>query len=273
MSRTVYVKTCPLLEENGIMPRDTAPHDPARTVALLWGAGPTPGRTGLSVGALVAAGIEIADAGGLDAVSMRRVADHLGVAVMSLYTYVPARSDLVDLMVDAALAGLYEGVDALSGPWPEALRAMADARWRLFATHPWLLDHGSARPVLGPHTLVAYEAELRPLDGIGLTDVEMDAIVTLVLSHVAGAARARTDVLRAADVSGTTDAEWWGRVGPALAAHVDETRLPVSSRVGTATGAAWDAATSPQHALTFGLERIIDGVSALLAGRDGPTAR
>lgn len=255
------------------MPRDTAPHDPARTVALLWGAGPAPGRTGLSVGALVAAGIEIADTGGLDAVSMRRVADHLGVSAMSLYTYVPARSDLVDLMVDAVLEGLYEGVDALSGPWPEAVRTMANARWRLLGAHPWLLDHGSARPVLGPHTLLAYEAELRPLDGIGLTDVEMDAVVTLVLSHVAGAARARTDVLRAADVSGTTDAEWWGRAGPALAQHVDEAHLPVSSRVGTATGAAYDAATSPYHALAFGLERIIDGVAALLAGRDGPTAR
>lgn len=256
------------------MPRDTAPRDPARSVALLWGAGPAPGRTGLSVGALVAAGIAIADAEGLDAVSMRRVAERLGASPMSLYTYVPARGDLVDLMADASLAGLYDDPDALArtGSWRDALRAMAGARWRLLTAHPWLLDHGSARPVLGPHTLLAYETELRPLDGIGLSDVEMDAVVTLVLSHVAGAARARSDVLLAQRSSGMTDAQWWQLAGPALAEHVDEPRLPVSSRVGSATGAAHDAATSPDHALAFGLERIIDGVGALLAGRGGRPA-
>lgn len=257
------------------MPRDTAPRDPARSVALLWGAGPRPGRTGLDVEAVVAAAVAVADADGLAAVSMRRVADRLGVAAMSLYTYVPTRSDLVDLMADRVLDGLYPDVDALArlGSWPDALRAMAAARWRLFGDHPWLLDHGSARPVLGPRTLLVYEAELRPLDGTGLTDVEMDAVVTLVLTHVAGAARARADVLGAEAASGMSDAQWWERVGPVLAEHVDATQLPVSGRVGSATGAAYDAATSPDHALTFGLERIIDGVDALLAGRDAPPAR
>jgi hypothetical protein len=48
----------------------------------------------------------------------------------------------------------------------------------LFQRHPWLLDAVGPRPVLGPNESLKYEAELRPLDGLGLTEVEMDGVLT-----------------------------------------------------------------------------------------------
>src|SRR5216117_1909772 len=81
--------------------------DPIRSMELLWrdaaaparGRGPKPG---LTVDRIVAAATELADGDGLAALSMRRVAERLGVGTMSLYTYVPSKADLIDVMYDAA---------------------------------------------------------------------------------------------------------------------------------------------------------------------------
>jgi AcrR family transcriptional regulator len=80
--------------------------DPKRTMALLWGIGKKPTRgpkPGLSVGRIVSAAVEVADAEGLGALSMRRVADRLGIGTMSLYTYVPGKAELIDVMLDTVL--------------------------------------------------------------------------------------------------------------------------------------------------------------------------
>lgn len=77
--------------------------DPARSLALLWRTSERTSRKGkpdLSVDRIVRAGIEIADAEGLAALSMRRVAERLGVGTMSLYTYVPGKAELLDVMLD-----------------------------------------------------------------------------------------------------------------------------------------------------------------------------
>lgn len=102
--------------------------DPARSLALLWGSHNKPGRSGLTVRSIVLAAIELANAEGLDAVSMRQVAERLGVGTMSLYTHVPGKGELVDLMVDTAYGDLYTDVDAPSrqpGGWRGALSFVA----------------------------------------------------------------------------------------------------------------------------------------------------
>src|SRR5260370_20348405 len=88
----------------------TSAGDPARTVALLWRDpavvrrhGP---RQGLSIDAVVVAATQLADAEGLEEVTMRGVAKALGVAPMPLYTYVPGKAELLDLMLDAAYTGM-----------------------------------------------------------------------------------------------------------------------------------------------------------------------
>jgi AcrR family transcriptional regulator len=251
--------------------RESRP-DPARSLGLLWRTGTRTGRSGLTVDSVVASAIEVADAEGLEAVSMRRVAQQLKVGTMSLYTHVPGKTDLTDLMVDAALGELYADLDEPSrapGGWRGALMFVARSNWDLYLRHPWLLDVSSARPVLGPHTTAKYEAELRPLDGLGLTDLEMDSVLTLVLTHVQGTARALVGVGRTSEETGMSDAEWWEITAPVLDRLIDGRHFPVSARVGQSAGEAFDAASDPVHAMTFGLEVILDGVATLIARRSG----
>ncbi len=251
----------------GVASKKDTQFDPVRTLGLLWRVSEKPSRTGLSVDSIVRAAIEIADAEGLDAVSMRRVADRLGVGAMSLYTHVPGRTDLTDLMTDSALGSLYSGIDeptASTTGWQQGLRFVAERNWQLYRTHPWLLDAQGARAVLGPHTNDKYEAELRVIDGIGLTDVEMDSVLTLVLTHVAGTARALARFNRVREESGMTDVQWWEATAPVLEQVMDRNRYPVSSRVGTAASESYDAASDPVHEYQFGVERILDGVAALV---------
>ncbi|HEY0639579.1 MAG TPA: TetR/AcrR family transcriptional regulator [Pseudonocardiaceae bacterium] len=252
------------------MARTSAAGDPARSLGLLWGPHTRPGRSGLTVAAIVAAATALADAEGLGAVSMRRVAERLGVGAMSLYTHVVSHADLVQVMVDTAAGTVYADVDEPSrapGGWRGALEFVARRNWELYQRHPWLLDVAGARPVLGPHTSLKYEAELRPLDGVGLTDVEMDSVLTLVLGHVDGTARALAGVTRTREETGMTDEEWWRAYGPALSTVMDPARFPVAGRVGSASSQQYNAAQDPVHALDFGLRCILDGVAALIAGR------
>jgi AcrR family transcriptional regulator len=246
------------------------PIDPARSLALLWGTHGKVGRSGLTVEKIVEAAIDIADRDGLDAVSMRRIAEHLGVGAMSLYTHVPGKHDLIDLITDHVVGELYRDVDEpvrSGGGWRGALTHVAERNWELFQRHPWLLQLDRSRPVLGPNTTDNYEAELRPLDGVGLTDVEMDSVLTLVLTHVAGTAKALTAVKQTTSESGMTDAQWWSATAPILERLIDPTRYPVASRVGTTTGVEFDAASNPAHAMRFGLDRILDGIGVLIDQR------
>lgn len=247
-----------------------APTDPARTIALLWGLHPKPGRKGLTVETIVAAGVELADAEGLDAVSMRRVADRLGVGAMSLYTHVPSKTDLVDLMHDTVLRDLYRDPDepaAAAGGWRGSMTLIAQRNWEVYRRHPWLLDLIGTRPVPGPNSSIKYEAELRPLDGVGLSDVEMDSVLTLLLTHVQGTARLSAGSATTTSDSSLTDPQWWDITGPILDRLIDPKKFPVASRVGAASGTEHNAAISPAHALTFGLDRILDGVADLIEQR------
>lgn len=246
--------------------------DPAKSLALLWGSHGKPGRSGLTVRAIVSAAIELADAQGLEAVSMRHLADQLEVGTMSLYTHVPGKAELTDLMVDTVYGNLYDDVDAPSrqpGGWRESLGFIAARNWELYQKHPWLLEIVKARPVLGPNVSLKYEAELRPLDGLGLTDVEMDSVLTLLLTHVEGTARAQASAMRARQESGMTDVEWWVATAPLLDKVIDAKRFPVATRVGQSAGEAYQGASSPEHAFRFGVERILDAVALLISERRG----
>jgi AcrR family transcriptional regulator len=253
--------------------------DPVRSMALLWrdevpapasGRGPKPG---LTVDRIVAAATELADAEGLAALSMRRVAERLGVGTMSLYTYVPSKAELIDVMYDAACRPAPEtGDDTSDGDgWRPRLAAIARANWDLYRRHPWMLEvMAMARPPLGPNSIAVYERDLRAVDGIGLTDLEMDSVVNLVSVYVQGAARTAVDAAGSERDTGISDAEWWDTYAPLLAKVFDASRYPVAARVGAVAGEAYQAAYDPVHGFEFGLERILDGVEALVvARRDG----
>lgn len=242
--------------------------DPARTLAMLWGLdtsgarGPRPARSAEQV---ASAAVGLADAqGALSGLSMRRVAEVLEVGTMSLYTYVQNKDDLVDLVVDRAYGEVYPGGAVPGERWQDRVRSVARANWDLFERHAWLLDVDLARPVLGPGETRKYDLELRALDGIGLDDVAMDATVTLVVSHAASAARRAREARRVHTETGQTDDEWWADNAPVLQAVAELSVYDVAGRVGSAVGEAQHGPYSPAAELEFGVERIVDGVAALL---------
>ena len=239
--------------------------DPARTIELLWrglaperrGRGPRPRH---ELPDISAAAVDLADAEGLAAVTMRGLASRLGLASpMALYTYVPGKGELIDLMVDACFADFALDTGGMDLRIADRIRAIAEANRVLYEQHRWLADVSTERPPLGPGQLRKYELELAALDGLGLTDHEMDLTLGLVLTLV------RAHAISAADPtsSGEEEAAWWASAGPALAAHVDGAQYPLASRVGTAVGELQGRAHDPDVAYAFGLDRLADGVRAL----------
>lgn len=252
--------------------KKAAAPDPGRSLALLWGSHAKPGRSGLTVHAIVTAAIELADAHGLEAVSMRQVAEQLKVGTMSLYTHIPSKAELTDLMFDVVHGDLYadEGEPARQpGGWRAALEFIARRRWELLDQHPWLHEVPTGRNTLGPNATLMYEAELRPLDGLGLTDVEMDSVLALVGTHVLSTARAAAEHRRTQRETGLTDEEWWVATAPVLERYMAglADRFPLAARVGTSAGQEHQALLDPAHALAFGLTRILDGVALLIERR------
>jgi AcrR family transcriptional regulator len=243
--------------------------DPARTIALLWGTRQLPQRGprhALTTDQIVAAAVAIADADkDLSTLSMRRVSESLGVGTMSLYTYVSSRAELVEAMLDSVYG---EAVGLLAktvtGDWRAGLRHVANVNWQMYLRHPWLLQIFTGRPPLGPNAIAKYDLELRVVDRVGLTDVQMDATITLVHTHVEGVARRKVEAERAERQTGVTDLQWWEAAAPALAQVFDPARYPVADRVGNAAGQEHQAAYNPEHEYTFGLDRIIDGLTALI---------
>jgi len=243
------------------MPEFTGSGDPARSMALLWRrrdlAGAV-GRSGISVDRIIAAAIEVADAEGLPALSMRRVAEQLGVGTMSLYTYVPGKAELIDVMLDS-IVDETERPATVKGGWRSWLELVARENWRLLRRHPWVLQMSTGRPPMGPGIIAKYDYELRAVDGIGLSEVEMDAVLTLVLGYVGGAARGAAEQTQAEERTGVSLDEWWFSVSPLLEKVYDERRYPVASRVGSvAGGSSYDTDAT----FEFGLQRVLDGIQA-----------
>jgi AcrR family transcriptional regulator len=239
--------------------------DPQRTIDLLWGVqrrrrGPKPSLSGDQV---VTTATQIADRDGLGRLSMRRLADELGITAMSLYGYVPSKAELLDVMADRAYAKI-PIPDLPARPWRAELAALGEQHWALLLSHPWLLQIAASRPLLGPHLTAFYDAELAAVDGLGLTDIDMDLVVSLLDDYVRGAARGAVEAADAPGRTGVSDQQWWQTYGPLLDAVLDPARYPTAIRVGAAAGAEYGAAHDPGRSFMFGLQRIIDGIEAFI---------
>ena len=244
----------------------TSAGDPARTLELLWRVPATSRRgprQGLSIDAVVCAATTLADSEGLAAVTMRRVAQVLGVAPMTLYTYVPSKAEMLDLMLDAAYAQMSRTSTA-EQPWRQRVTAIAGENRALFEAHPWAATVSTTRPPLGPGLMAKYEHELSALNGLGLDDVEMDAALTYLLSFVQSCARDAAAARISQQDSAMDDEQWWAANAPMLAKVFDAEAYPTAARVGAAAGAAYGSAYSPEHAYDFGLHRVLDGLAALI---------
>lgn len=239
--------------------------DPARTVALLWGDDPTAGRptrgprARLDVATITATAVDLADERGLPALTMRALATQLGLASPNaLYTYVPSKAELIDLIVDHCLAELALELPDPSASLTERIRLIADANLAVHVAHPWLADIAQDRPPLGPGQLRKYDRELAALADQGLNDHDADLALGLIVSFVRAHASAAVAAARTED-----EQAWWAAAGPALAANVRPEDFPHASRVGSAVGEQQGRASDPDVAFRFGVERIAAGVEAL----------
>ncbi|MFF5234796.1 TetR/AcrR family transcriptional regulator [Dactylosporangium sp. NPDC000521] len=239
--------------------------DPRRSIELLWGTA-TPSRRGpkakFTVADVTAAAIGLADAEGLTAVSMRRVAEQLGVTAMSLYTYVPSKAELLDVMVDTVSAEAVRPAFTAAG-WRERLVEIASSNWLLYRRHPWLLQVATSRPVLGPNVIAKYDFELRAFESCTVPDVDADLLLGLVLNYVAGAVRAAVQADQAEQGTGMSEEQWWEAYAPLLGEVLDPARFPTAARVGQAAGEEYGAG-DPVRAYSFGLERVLDGIETHL---------
>ncbi|WP_113700051.1 TetR/AcrR family transcriptional regulator [Nonomuraea lactucae] len=231
----------------------------AETVRILWGPHPRPARgpkPALDLGRIARAGIEIADAESLPAVSMQRVAARLDVTKMALYRYVPGKAELIALMVDTAVGPPPAG-EGRGGGWRERLEEWARALLAVFGRHPWVLEATVGPRIMGPAELSWLDRAVSALDGTGLDGAErMDAAVLLAV-HVRGI----SEQSRAAGPAGSPEAQLGALLGELMRAHGE--RFPAL------TAALSSAARSggQDQAWEFGLRRILDGLAVLIDER------
>ncbi|HEX5594715.1 MAG TPA: TetR/AcrR family transcriptional regulator [Micromonosporaceae bacterium] len=247
----------------------TGSGEPSRTLALLWGEpSETARRKGparsLTITQVVDAALALADEQGLTAVTIRAVAERVGVSAMSVYTYVPGKPELLDLMVDTRYARMPR-TPWTGQPWRERLTAVAEANRDLLTAHPWLTEIAAlSRPPLGPGVMAKYEHELAAFDDTGLSDVDIDAALTYLLGFVQSHCRSAHDAARATTDTAMSDADWWAANRPVLARALDPHTYPRAVRIGSAAGEAQGSAWHADRAWAFGLARTLDGLAALI---------
>ncbi|NUR84673.1 MAG: TetR family transcriptional regulator [Nonomuraea sp.] len=205
---------------------------------------------------IVAAAIALADEGGLEAVSLRKVAARLDAGPMRLYGYIATKEELFDLMVDEVHAEIL--AEEPPGDWREVLRTKALRTRQAALRHEWLADLLGGRPALGPNALAVGEATLAALIGLADLDTVMRTVET-VTAYVNGAIRREVAHLRAERASGLSQREWQRAYGPHLTRQLDTGRYPALTRF-VHEGTEVDAETS----FTTGLEWILDAVAARL---------
>ena len=127
---------------------------------------------------ITAAAVAVADAEGLAAITMRRVAGELGTGAASLYRHLETRDDLIDLMIDSVL-GEYRPPPVTGDRRADVVDDLI-ARLRFMRRRPWLVDAIAARPALGPQGARLAELTLARLAGHPASgQAKMEAIGTL----------------------------------------------------------------------------------------------
>lgn len=225
----------------------------ASIAELLWGLREPPARgpkPALSIDRIGRAAIAIADAEGLQAVTMQRVAAGLGFTKMALYRYVTGRAELQAVMIEQAV-GEPPDLNGIPGGWRPKLTEWARCMSALWDCHPWLPGATTGERIMGPRETSWTECGIAALAGTGLSGREQMDAVTLLSGHT----RATRAVIAAGTQPWTT-----GIQRQLLTAHAS--RYP-------ATVAALASAAVPGGDTTreFGLTRILDGLGKLIAER------
>src|SRR3954468_5145154 len=242
------------------MSDESAEPELPRAVALAWGVAANPQRgpkRELSIERIVEVAMQLADAGGLASVSMAAVASELGFTPMSLYRYVSAKDDLVLLMQESGVGVPPESIVEADG-WRAALSTWKDGQLSAFLEHPWLLDIPVASMTPTPNNLAWFDAGLQALAATPLSAEDKASVVLAVQ------AQARWEATARRGPGPTGDAASESRNAALLASLVTQEEFPA---VYAALQEGVFGPGAGRSSFAFGLERVLDGVEALLAGR------
>jgi AcrR family transcriptional regulator len=205
--------------------------------------GPKPA---LTLDKIADAAIAVADAEGLAAVSMQRVAADLGFTKMSLYRYLPGKAELVATMIERGIGE----PPALTGGWRAGLIAWADRLHAAYLAHPWTIEATAGDRPIGPNELSWMESALALLPP-GLSGAERMDTVAVVAGHVrAIAAQAHQ-----------SEARMGAAIGLVLRERADQFPAVASAMSDITVHGGED------RAFQFGLERILDGLQVLVSAR------
>ncbi|MGH1561132.1 TetR/AcrR family transcriptional regulator [Mumia sp. DW29H23] len=249
-------------------------------LALLWGRRPG-GRRGprpeLDASAIVAAAVEIADAEGLDAVSMARVAKQLGFSTMALYRHVANKEALLSLMWNESASVAHE-VELVGDTWRERMRAWAMLQQDMLAEHPWLAHMPMSNPPMGPSAFAWIERGLDALADTPLRDDDKLQAIGAISAYSLAESRMAAEEAAAADrrrAEGKPVVAFENMIG----VLADPDRFPNLARL-AASMPPMPAVGEPgyeemgQAAFSFGLDLLLDGIAALIAraGAEEPGA-
>jgi AcrR family transcriptional regulator len=205
-------------------------------------------RARLSREQVAAAALELLDRHGLEALSMRRLADELGVGTMTLYGYFRSKDELLDAVIDAAVADREPFV--FEGPWQEQIRRLMQRSRRRLSRHPALVKVRADRPVLRPEALRFAETGLTILRGAGFDRSDAARSFRLLFTYVFGYVSFSPD----------ETAEEARRESRAASAVLPPDEYPTLRD----TSEELAEAMAGQETFDFGLDRIIDGLDARL---------
>ncbi len=197
-------------------------------MALLWRSevaepvsssrGPKPR---LEIDAIVAAAIAVADSNPSVGLTMRAVAEQVGVTAMALYGYVPDKNSLVALAYDAIHAEISD-CERGEGEWRERTIAWAEDLVALFVRHAWALRVSYARPVFGPNEQRVLESLVGVLRTTHQNPDRMRRLVGLLFYAVRGTALTIAEAREAEVASGMTEEDWWRTTSAGLDENVQD---------------------------------------------------
>lgn len=143
-----------------------------------------PPRPALNRDRITEAALALADARGVERLSMRALAAELGVEAMSLYNHIRNKNDLIDAMVETVVARI-ERPEA-APDWQEEMRRRARSMRSLFLAHPWAPPLIVGRINIGPNMLALIDATLGCLRAAGFGHVAADHVLNALDAHIYG---------------------------------------------------------------------------------------
>jgi AcrR family transcriptional regulator len=211
-------------------------------------------RTQLTRERVMAAAIEFADRDGIESISMRKLAQELGVEAMSLYTHVRNKNDLLDGLADAVIGQIPTRTDGVD--WKASLRQLVFAARRVVLRHPWAPRAVQAQTAPGPAALQYFNTVIGILRGGGFSIAQTHHALHILGSRVLGFTQ---DLF---DDSGDLEPEAAASLASALGeSHPYAVEMALAVTHGGTLGPCDDDAE-----FELALEFILDGLARLQRG-------